>query len=83
MSEYKRVSGELHNIEESLANRAAIELIDDYQMSIYELMKLIDEDVVGYVATCDEVFDDKGKVIDVHTKFRMIRPEEDNDRDNR
>ena len=76
MSEYKRVSGELHNIEESLANRAAIELIDDYQMSIYELMKLIDEDTVGYIATCEEVFDDKGEVIDVHTKFRMIRSEE-------
>ena len=76
MSEYKRVSGELHNIEASLANRAAVELIDDYQMNIYEVMKLIDEDTVGYVATCAEVFDDKGEIIDVHTKFRMIRPEE-------
>ncbi|MBQ1569610.1 MAG: hypothetical protein IIZ78_00695 [Clostridiales bacterium] len=77
MSEYKRVSGKLHNIEESLANRAAIELIDDYQMNIYELMKLIDKDMVGYIATCEEIFDDKGEVIDVRTKFRMIRPEEE------
>lgn len=71
MSEFERYGGELHNIKPTLQNRTVAEQIDDYQMKIYALMKHAYPQVVGYTADCHEITDDKGKVIDIHTRFFM------------
>ena len=76
MSKWERCDGEIHNIEPNLANITTAEMIDDYQMKIYELMKQTHPKMVGYTATCHEVKDNNGEVIDIHTKFYMTRPEE-------
>lgn len=73
MSKFERYGGELHNIEPTLQNRTVAEQIDDYQMKIYELMKHAHPQMVGYTADCHEVTNDKGEVIDIHTRFFMDR----------
>lgn len=76
MSKWERCNGEMHNIEPNLVNRTAAEMIDCYQMQIYELMKQTHPKMVGYVAGCHEVKDENGEVVDVHTTFYMTRPED-------
>lgn len=71
MSEFERCDGKLYNIEPTLQNRTVAEQIDDYQMRIYELMKHAYPQMVGYIAECHEITDDKGEVIDIHTRFFM------------
>lgn len=71
MSKFKRCNGKMYNIEPTLQNRAVAEQIDDYQMKIYELMKHACPQMVGYTADCHEITDDKGEVIDIHTRFFM------------
>lgn len=72
---FKRYNGQMHNIEPTLLNRTVAEQIDDYQMKIYELMKSVHPNMVGYTATCHECIDDDGD-LDIHTKFFMERGNE-------
>lgn len=71
MNKFERCNGKMHNIEPTLQNRAVAEQIDDYQMKIYELMKHAYPQMVGYTADCREITNDKGEIIDIHTRFFM------------
>ena len=72
MSKFERYNGEFHNMEPTLVNRTTAERIDDYQMKIYEVMKLTHPNAVGYTATCHECKDENGE-LDIHTKFFIDR----------
>jgi len=74
MSKLERCNGQMHNIEPTLLNRAMAEQIDDYQMRIYELMKQVYPNMVGYRAICYETLTEDGE-LDVKTEFYMTRPE--------
>lgn len=74
MKKLERCGGKLYNIKPTLQNRTVAEQIDDYQMKIYELMKHVYPQMVGYTAECHERIDDNGD-LDIHTKFFMHRPE--------
>lgn len=73
---YERTNGEMHNIEPTTLTKTVAEMIDDYQMKIYELMKHAYPDMVGYTADCHECQTEDGQ-FDVHTRFFMHRPEEE------
>lgn len=75
MSNYER-SGEIYNIEPTLLNGTVAEQIDDYQMKIYELMKHAYPQMEGYTADCHECLTEDGEP-DIHTRFFMHRPEEE------
>lgn len=62
MSDYERTDGVMHNLEPTLLNRTAAEQIDDYQMRIYEIVKSVFPDAVGYSAECAEDPDDSDHV---------------------
>lgn len=76
MSSYERHNGKMYNIEPDLLNRTVAEQIDDYQMKIYELMKQVYPQMVGYTADCHERLTEEGEP-NVHTRFFMHRPEEE------
>ena len=44
----------MYNLEPTLVNRTAAEQIDDYQMKIYEIVKEVFPDAIGYSAECSE-----------------------------
>lgn len=71
----ERTNGELHNLEPTLLTRTMAEQIDDYQMKIYEIMKHVHPEMVGYTAECHECMTPDGQ-FDVHTRFFMLRPED-------
>lgn len=75
---YGRTNGEMHNIEPTDLTKTAAEMIDDYQMKIYELMKHVYPEMIGYTACCHEQVLENGD-LDIHTKFYMERPEEENE----
>lgn len=75
MSKYERTSGEMHNIELNNLTKTTAEMIDDYQMKIYEIMKHTYPDIIGYTADCHECQTEDGQ-FDVHTRFFMHRPED-------
>lgn len=72
---YERTNGEMHNIEPTTLTKTVAEMIDDYQMKIYELMKHAYPEMVGYTADCHECKTEDGQ-LDVHTRFFMCRPED-------
>ena len=76
MNKWERCNGEMHNIEPTLLNRTVAEQIDDYQMKIYELMKHAHPQMIGYTAECHECLTVNGEP-DIHTRFFMHRPEEE------
>lgn len=72
---YKRINGEMHNIEPTNLTKTVAEMIDEHQMKIYELMKHAYPEMVGYTADCHECKTEDGQ-FDVHTRFFMYRPED-------
>ena len=54
MNNWEKSKKVMHNLEPSLVNRAAAEQIDDYQMKIYEIVKEVFPDAIGYSAECAE-----------------------------
>lgn len=73
---YERINGEMHNIEPTTLTKTVAEMIDDYQMKIYELMKHAYLKMIGYTADCHECKTEDGQ-FDVHTRFFMQRSEEE------
>lgn len=67
MSRWERSKKIMHNLEPTLVNRTAAEQIDDYQMKIYEVVKEVFPDAIGYSAQCAE---ESGCV---KTNFRVHR----------
>lgn len=55
MSKWERSKKIMHNLEPTLVNRTAAEQIDDYQMKIYEIVKEVFPDAIGYSAECAEM----------------------------
>ena len=72
---YERINGEMHNIEPTNLTKTVAEMIDDYQMKIYELMKHAYPEMIGYTADCHEHVLENGE-LDIHTQFYMERQEE-------
>ena len=72
---YERTNGEMNNIEPTNLTKTVAEMIDDYQMKIYELMKHTYPEMIGYTACCHEHVLENGD-LDIHTQFYMERPEE-------
>lgn len=68
MSNWERSKKVMHNLEPTLVNRTAAEQIDDYQMKIYEIVKEVFPDAIGYFAECSEGADGN-----VKTNFRVHR----------
>lgn len=68
MSEYERSKKVMYNLEPTLVNRTAAEQIDDYQMKIYEIVKEVFPDAIGYFAECSESAEGN-----VKTNFRVHR----------
>ena len=73
---YKRIKAEIHNIEPTNLTKTVAEMIDDYQMKIYELMKHAYPEMIGYTADCHEHVLENGD-LDIHTQFYMKRQEEE------
>lgn len=67
MSKWERNKKIMHNLEPTLVNRTAAEQIDDYQMRIYEIVKEVFSDAIGYSAKCSE---EDGYI---RTSFRVHR----------
>ena len=68
MSNWERSKKVMHNLEPTLVNRTAAEQIDDYQMKIYEIVKEVFPDAIGYSAECSE-----GAEGNVKTNFYVHR----------
>lgn len=68
MRNWERSKKVMHNLEPTLVNRTAAEQIDDYQMKIYEIVKEVFPDAIGYFAECSE-----GEDGNVKTSFRIHR----------
>lgn len=68
MGNWERSKKVMHNLEPTLVNRTAAEQIDDYQMKIYEIVKEVFPDAIGYSAECSEGADGN-----VKTNFRVHR----------
>ena len=68
MSNWERSKKVMYNLEPTLVNRTAAEQIDDYQMKIYEIVKEVFPDAIGYFAECSEGADGN-----VKTNFRVHR----------
>lgn len=74
MKKYDEVYGTINNIDQSLLNKTAMKKIDEHQMEIYEIMKNVFPDMIGYTAECHECYLSDGR-LDVTTKFYMHRKE--------
>lgn len=68
-----KITGELHNLENTLINRTVAEEIDKHQMAIYHLMKSVFPEMIGYNASAIEKVD--GDELDIVTNFNMIKEE--------
>lgn len=67
MSNWERSKKVMHNLEPTLVNRTAAEQIDDYQMKIYEIVKEVFPDAIGYSAECMEE-SDEGDYVKTHLR---------------
>lgn len=68
-----KITGKLHNVEDTLINRTVAEEINKHQMAIYRLMKSVFPEMVGYNASAIEEID--GDELDIITRFDMIKEE--------
>lgn len=73
MSErFIRDGGTLYNMENNFANRALAEQMDDHQMAMYELLKTMFPEAIGYEAIAHEAEDGR-----VTTKFNILIEKEE------
>lgn len=73
MSErFIRNCGTLYNMENNFVNRSFAEQMDDHQMAMYELLKTMFPEAIGYEAIAHEA-DDGG----VTTKFNILMEKEE------
>jgi hypothetical protein len=75
---YERTNGRMHYIKPTNLNKTMAEMIDDHLMKIYELMKHVYPEMVGYTACCHEEILKNGE-LDIHTKFYMERTDKKNE----
>lgn len=68
MSKWERSKKIMHNLEPTLVNRTAAEQIDDYLMKIYEIVKGVFPDAIGYSAKCAEEGECVKNTFRVHRK---------------